>query len=129
MGGTDRPEREEGGLGLDTGGGRERPAAPGDVPEGAPVPETRLIEAETPADLTVSSLARAIDELADRPDVRRPFQLIVHRYAMHLAQHFAFRLFGLFWRGQVEVVPDEAQADEGEWALESGGWRYHNPGR
>lgn len=126
VGGGDEPEA--GGVEPTAGGGREVPEAPGDVPESAPVSETRLIEERTPADLTASSLACAFYELTDRLDTRRPFQLIVHPYAVHLAQHFAYRLFGIFWRAHLEVVPDEDQLDEDAWVLESGGWRYHNPG-
>jgi len=110
------------------GDGRDIPAAPGDVPEGVPVPDVIEIEALVAADLTVSSLAWAIDELVDRINVRRPFQLVVHRWAVHLAEHLAFRLFGMFWRDHVTVIADETQLDEDAWALESGGWRYHNPG-
>lgn len=70
MGGTDEADREAVPGESTAGGGRELPEAPGDVPEGAPVPEVLTpaplyeeVIPGIPCDLTMTTLTAALDKV------------------------------------------------------------------
>lgn len=90
----------------------------------------QILEAETPTDLTPSTLAYALGVLRGRTTEDARPSLWVHAFALHHTRDSCYQLFGVRWGEHITVRVEVLADDEKEyaWRLVLGRWEYRNPG-